>query len=613
MVTDKSTHNGAIAQYSCVTCRSRKIKCNKLSTGCDWCKKTGVQCVYLLRRTQRTRKIQASVIRPLAPAEPAGSRYPTPPATETSLSTPLERGLGFLFSNNENENLQGHHPSFVVSTLLWQYYVENVDILVKILHKPTVEPIFTHATKDLENIDTGIEALIFAIYFAAVTTMSDDECLRVHKEEKNKLLQKYQYALEQSLEQAGLMTTQDIVVLQALVLLIACAPRKSARSTWMLSGMALRIAQTMGLHQESTFESLNTVETETRRRIWWTLCIIDNRVSVDCGLETNVPITMDTKIPCLINDSDFGNTEAPVPNIGFTEMTASVIKIELVEVLLKRKHSEYAKSSLDVKEMERLIQEKTYRFETVYLKGLDSSLHLHQMIALGARLILLKLWRVINDLHLQNNPPPSEREEIKKRLRLYNTQVLEIANEMPDKSAKFGWFFQCKYYQWHAITYLLIELSNQLEGPEADRAWKSIDALFSDSGDAKGTLYLSGIQEMEKSTLWARLQKLLKRARQVRLGIVSQYQPKDLVIGFSSFTDHSSMPSNGSNKESIQAAQDTSLLGDPFLGTVEDFSEEMNWESWTTQLRDIQDDIIQQDGYVVYQGSELIFAPNLWP
>ena len=50
--------------------------------------------------------------------------------------------------------------------------------------------------------------------------MSAEECLRLHGEERGVLLHKYRYALDQALAQAGWMTTQDIVVLQAITLLI---------------------------------------------------------------------------------------------------------------------------------------------------------------------------------------------------------------------------------------------------------------------------------------------------------------------------------------------------------------------------------------------------------
>ena len=103
---------------------------------------------------------------------------------------------------------------------LWAYYVDNVDILVKILHRPSVEALIMSASRNLEGIDTTSEPLLFAIWFASVVTMSAEECRAVHKGERGALLRKYRYGLEKALVQAEWMTTQDIVVLQALTLLI---------------------------------------------------------------------------------------------------------------------------------------------------------------------------------------------------------------------------------------------------------------------------------------------------------------------------------------------------------------------------------------------------------
>ncbi len=102
--------------------------------------------------------------------------------------------------------------------ILWDYYVCNVDVLVKILYKPTAESLVMSACTDIDSVDASKKCLLFAIWFAAVTTMSKAECLRSLKEERSSALPKYRQALEQALAQAEWMTSQDIEVLQALIL-----------------------------------------------------------------------------------------------------------------------------------------------------------------------------------------------------------------------------------------------------------------------------------------------------------------------------------------------------------------------------------------------------------
>jgi hypothetical protein len=53
---------------------------------------------------------------------------------------------------------------------------------------------------------------------------------------------------------------------------------------------AIRIAQRMGLHNESTYTRYTAVEAEMRRRLWWSLVIFDHRMCEmsDLGLPDSV-------------------------------------------------------------------------------------------------------------------------------------------------------------------------------------------------------------------------------------------------------------------------------------------------------------------------------------
>lgn len=137
----------------------------------------------------------------------------------TSIIENLEGSFPFATSST-SRNVRSCHPSAHIQRLLWQYYVGNVDVLVKILHKPTVETLIASCQDETIKLNTPTEALLFAIYFATVTTMSAEECLGVNGEERGVLIQRYRIALERSLAQARLLTSQEIVVLQAMILLI---------------------------------------------------------------------------------------------------------------------------------------------------------------------------------------------------------------------------------------------------------------------------------------------------------------------------------------------------------------------------------------------------------
>lgn len=56
---------------------------------------------------------------------------------------------------------------------MWQVYQENVDPIVKVLHVPTVDKLVKETRKNLNSLTPANEALMFAIYFAAITSMDE--------------------------------------------------------------------------------------------------------------------------------------------------------------------------------------------------------------------------------------------------------------------------------------------------------------------------------------------------------------------------------------------------------------------------------------------------------
>jgi hypothetical protein len=70
-------------------------------------------------------------------------------------------------------------------------------------------------------------------------------------------------------------------------------------------GVAIRIAQRMGIHSESALAQSTALEAELRRRLWWSLVLFDNRISemAEHKISTLTP-TWDCKIPLNVSDSD---------------------------------------------------------------------------------------------------------------------------------------------------------------------------------------------------------------------------------------------------------------------------------------------------------------------
>lgn len=299
---------------SCVTCRQRKVKCNK-ENPCNHCQKAGIQCVFpsrvrvlrvkqpgsksrdleLLRRISRleslvnkidaesltechgeNEKVASKIPNASTPTSVPGDgasldeKYASfigqqetgrpylsgdfwtslcgevdglrqllehPPDDEDELDdsalNPIETkhsSLNFILNDtNTPFDSEPTYPSDYHRSILFQIYFANVDPVCKILHKPNS---MTHlvGAKDLFDESTGrfkfasIEAITFAMFFAAVTTLSSGDCLSHFGEEKDALITRYKRSTEVALSRADFINSIEIVTLQALTLYMVRIP-----------------------------------------------------------------------------------------------------------------------------------------------------------------------------------------------------------------------------------------------------------------------------------------------------------------------------------------------------------------------------------------------------
>jgi hypothetical protein len=116
-----------------------------------------------------------------------------------------------------NKDLSLCHPPPIQIFRLWQTFLVNINPLVKIIHAPTIQQLILDATSDLSKIHRDTEALMFGIYFLAVTSMRPDECLAMCGDSRSLLLQRFSHALQQALINAKFLKSLNIMTLQAYV------------------------------------------------------------------------------------------------------------------------------------------------------------------------------------------------------------------------------------------------------------------------------------------------------------------------------------------------------------------------------------------------------------
>ncbi|KAK5227739.1 hypothetical protein LTR47_008546 [Exophiala xenobiotica] len=609
--TDLPTQNPSAPRLnprSCVTCRRRKVRCNK-ENPCANCVRAGIGCVFpapgraprkskktpdveLLARLRRLEGVVHSLgaqvddnglvspsitgsadIRARAFGDTQSGDSPTSDRSDSKRQS-IDRNLGRLVINDDRSryvsntfwtsmsdeiaemqdlldasttddddqsdspiqdrqagNHQGFlfgyssimldlrelHPSPSQIFILWEVFKENVDPVVRMLHRPTARTILMNAASSLDRVSRPAEALLFSIYYGAVVSMTHEQCRQLLDEDKDFLLKRYRFATEQALARADFLNSSSLMCLQAFsFFLVFVRHVDDSRLVWALGGLALHLAQSLGIHRDGTNFGLSPFDTEMRRRLWWHLSLLDNRAAEDHGTDpTFTEQFYDTKLPMNYNDEDIypGMKEYPPERQGATEMTFCLIRFELS--IFSRRLNWTAPGptpghmrDMTLEEKEKLIDECARDLEEKYLRHCDANVPIYWVSATVARLILAKIWLSIH--HPRSFGATNEDallpQDVRDRVFITSVEVVEFSHllEKNENTAKWGWFFRT-YLQWQSVAFALSEICIRPPGPDVDRAWRAIDSVYDDRV-IKNSKYQRGM-------LWKPLRHLMARAR----------------------------------------------------------------------------------------------------
>jgi Fungal specific transcription factor domain len=210
--------------------------------------------------------------------------------TENSgLSVPVPASLDIL--------LKGL-PSRETCDMLCKEYFVRVHAIVPIIHGPSFEKQYSMLWLSLTNLSnesmrSGIMAknpsflaLLFAVLFAASTTCSAEN-LKPHFDTGSNRsisltflsLTKASLTLVSFPQSPSLDSLSAYLVSQSMLM-----REEEAITTCSFVGIALRIAQGMGLHRDGSHFNLDPIQAEVRRRIWWYIIHTDVMTSIGCGL-----------------------------------------------------------------------------------------------------------------------------------------------------------------------------------------------------------------------------------------------------------------------------------------------------------------------------------------
>ncbi|KAJ5382573.1 Transcription factor [Penicillium concentricum] len=383
-----------------------------------------------------------------------------------------------LFSNP----LQGQidprdlFPSRWQAVSLWETFISRVDPLIKVIHVPTAQSSIFAAINRPESARADVRALLYAICFAAVTTLLSED---TQNEVLLADLRRYQQGLELSLYHSEFLDAPTLTSLQAMVIYQACFRfSNSGRSGWTLHGVTIRAAQSIGLQRDGKYFKLPIIECELRRRTWWHIQSADARVAEDHGLKVPENDHGDTEIPLNIDDQNISqmNIAPAVSQSRWTEMTFSLIVIEI-----NRGRPALVRSLVGAADPERLIAEFKRSIQDKYLQHSDPDIPIQRFGFLLGWLLLTKFEVYIRQKQLQSQGPAASSLDynLVQETLAQACHGMEIDIELHSNELLRGFrWLMMTFIQYHLLTFILWSLCVYPTGPHIERAWRAIDAQF---------------------------------------------------------------------------------------------------------------------------------------
>ncbi|KAI0099846.1 hypothetical protein GGR51DRAFT_534605 [Nemania sp. FL0031] len=424
----------------------------------------------------------------------------------------------FLFRHNLNSSgpdIRELHPLPSQIPFLLDVFYENVNLVVQIVHMPTVREMARHSRgSDITQLTPANEALMFSIYYSAITSMEEDDVLKNFGSTKTDLNLRYRLGLEHALAKADFLNVPDIVLVQAFAIFLLLVRRHdSPRFVWMMTGLAIRMGHALGLQRDGThFKNLTPYEVDIRRRVWYLLCSLDVRASEDQGTDFTIQYgSFDTKLPLNLNDDDIDvhTKVTPREREGVTDMTLPIVSMEISNI-----SRQMMSPGLGLNEQNRLLNTIYTTLEERYLRFSSEAGNIaYWVIVVTTRLVVAKLTLFTHLPVLFSSPGEHFSDEVRNKLLVAAIEVAELNHALNAEKAcrQWRWVYQT-YTHWHAIVYLLLDICRRPWSPIVDRAWAALHSPW----------LIPARSKLDKDLrTWVPLRKLMfkaKRHRDAELG-----------------------------------------------------------------------------------------------
>jgi hypothetical protein len=430
----------------------------------------------------------------------------TPPSTDPEPpQCSIYNPMGILSPPSRSRPSYSYFPPKHTALRLWHIYLERIDACsgIKVLHVPTDEVRVCAAIENPAAASPENLALCYAVFYAAVAVLPPTEAQTLSQHDPDPLptVQKASKAgFERALAEAEILDKPTLPLLSAMALYLSAMQLHSqGKGIWVLNGLAIRLAQGMGLHRDGERLGLSPFQSELRRRVWWHILGRDGRAAEDSGLQKFCTMRSDARLPLHVDDADLdpGMASLPPPRMGvFTAMTLPLAGYEITRAV--RRLASIAAMATPASPPEEAVRveivERTRLRVEELLAGCNPVIPRHRLALLTSRLAMRKAdlvsrqqWRALACRHPNSGGdgagsrgmPFATDEDLAEAL-----DVLELALQIgSDEMLKpYSWLWRMNP-DYHVVMYLLWHLCVQPEGPNVQRAWKAVDRWFAENQD----------------------------------------------------------------------------------------------------------------------------------
>lgn len=403
-------------------------------------------------------------------------------------------GSGFVFGDSGTQrSIVDFLPTKQVSDILIKRYQARVHLLCRVVHWPTFQIQYENFwTSILSGIEPSapLQAVVFAVSFAAVASMTEADVTAVFQQPYRQVLTNFQTATEVALAKGQFLRTTRFETLQALIIyLIPMCRGEISRAHSVLVGAAIRLGECFGLHRDpvDTFGH-QPIEAHLRRLAWFQLCYLDFKTAEAQGPRPAIKRDdYDTKLPWNLDDSDLiviptGRNQSVTlqDHEGrWTDMTLTRIRFECNEMhrIVWNDRNRLDKKKVSITHCLGKVESFRSAMDEKY-SWLDIKIPIQHYARLLLDMLLLRMHIMI--LHKFHNATSTRIPDRLRQLIIVSGTKLSESGVILDTDPKFENF---KWYisavqTWHTAFLLLVEVFVFPNRKEADRIWKVADHVF---------------------------------------------------------------------------------------------------------------------------------------